>query len=111
MNIDWKIVGIGLIITGILVAIFDYVSLAYLAAIIGGLITGYMITGKYVDGAVNGGLAAGISGCVYLLVFALLFERNIISVAIVAAIGVLVIYFIIGAIGGMIGVFIKGKTN
>jgi len=55
MNINWRAVVIGLIITVILVAMLSQLKLGYLGAIIGGLVTGYLITGTYTDGAVNGG--------------------------------------------------------
>lgn len=109
MNINWRSVVIGLIITVILVAMLSQLNLGYLGAIIGGLVTGYLITGTYTDGAVNGGLSAGIGGFISVLAFALLFERSLISIAIVAAIGVLISYFIIGAITGIIGVLMKTK--
>ncbi len=109
MNINWRAVAIGLIITVILVLIFSQFNLGYLGAIIGGLVVGYMITGSYMDGAINGGLSAGIGGFIMLPVYALLFERSIILIAIVAAIDILVSYFIIGAIFGIIGTFMKVK--
>ena len=107
MNINFREVGIGLIITVILVAMLSQLKLGYLGGIIGGLVTGYMITGTYIDGGVNGGLSAGIGGFISVLVFALLFERNLLSIAIVGAIGVFISYFIIGAICGIIGILLK----
>ena len=125
MKINWMSVGIGFITTIILTVILSYVGLSILGPLIGGLIAAYMITGTYTDGAINGGLGACIAGFIYTLVVVLLGAPAISAamvsdgytsgdvglIAIIGAIVSLVIFFILGAIGGIIGILIKGKST
>lgn len=125
MNINWMAVGIGFIVTLILGIIGVYVGfLGLLAPIIGGLIAGYMITGNYTDGAINGGLGAGIAGFVVTLIAVLVFGGAAMALsgyevsggvigaaAIIGAIVAFIVEFILGAIGGIIGILIKGQTK
>ncbi|MGZ7068046.1 MAG: DUF5518 domain-containing protein [Methanobacterium sp.] len=92
--------------------------------IIGGLIAGYMVGKSYINGIVNGGIPAGIAGLVVIPIYWLLFGNVIITQQIAAgwtapdastitifiaetAVITLIIYLILGAIFGVIGVFIK----
>ncbi len=129
MDINWKAVGVGLIVTLILGIILSFVGiLNILAPIIGGIVAGYMLRGNYTTGAVNGGLGAAVAGFLVTLI-AVLLGSSVISAAlvssgftgdsagliglatIVGAIVSFIVFFILGAIGGIIGILIKGKET
>jgi hypothetical protein len=127
---NWKIIGIGFVVTLVLAIIGLFVPfLGLLAPIIGGIVAGYMIGGgKYVDGIVDGGLSAGIAGFIFTLVTVLLLGSLISTVAttagytgstgaltaaaaIIGAIVAFIIFLILGLIGGVIGIAISGKPK
>lgn len=127
---NWKVIGIGFVVTLVLAVIGLYVPfLGLLAPIIGGIVVGYMIGGgKYVDGVVNGGLSAGIAGFIFTLITVLLLGAVISTLAttagytgstgalaataaIIGAIFAFVIFFVLGLIGGVIGIAIKGQPK
>ncbi len=131
MNLNWMAIGVAFVVT-IIIAIFSGMYLpknvGLIGPIIGGLIAGYMVGGSYTDGIVNGGIPAGIAGLIYLVVVVLLFgstittaaialgytgstETLLISALIGAAFVGFAMYFVLGIIGGIIGVAIKGRKR
>ena len=99
--------------------------IVFISPIIGGLIAGYMVGGSYSDGIVNGGIAASIAGLISLTTILLLEwslvsntlnnygynippEQLLISLVVGTALIGLVVYFVLGLIGGIIGTAIKG---
>ena len=103
-----------------------------LAPILGGILAGYIVGGSYKNGAIYGGFSAGIAGFIYTLLVIILSSgialATSVSVAVVptslsSASGIVtagviilgatiafVIYFIMGLIGGFIGVAIKERN-
>ncbi len=102
--------------------------------IIGGLIAGYMVGGKYTytKGIVNGGIPAGIAGFISVLAVVLLSGNPLFTTTVAApgytpdqintltianliveysmiAMGCFILFFILGLLGEIIGVAIKGK--
>ena len=103
-------------------------NVGLIGPIIGGLIAGYMVGGNYTDALINSGIPAGLAGLLYILVTVILFGSQITSVAINAgytgSTGTLIaaaaiggafvgfcIYFVLGIIGGIIGVAIKERNT
>lgn len=131
--INWKAIGFGLIVTLILAYLGNYVPYLDipLAPVIGGIIAGYVVGGSYKNGIINGGLSAGIIGFIYTLLVIVITTGNTITTAVNNAVatsslsgqsglviaGIIIfasivafgIYFILGLIGGIIGVVIKEK--
>jgi hypothetical protein len=127
MNLNWIAIGAAFLVT----IVISFVSGLYLpknvgliGPVIGGLIAGYIVDGNYTNGIINGGIPAGIAGLIYLTTVVLLFgsqivaiasmvgykgsvETLIISAAIAAAFTGFAMYFVLGLIGGIIGVAIK----
>ena len=100
-------------------------NVVFISPIIGGLIAGYIVNGRYSDGIVNGGIAAGIAGLISFPIIGLLSWNIVIStlskygyhippetllfgVLTGTALFGMVTYFILGLIGGIIGTAIKG---
>ncbi len=131
MNLNWIAIGAAFLVT----IVISFVSGLYLpknvgliGPIIGGLIAGYIVDGNYTDGIINGGIPAGIAGLIYLTAVVLLFgsqivtiasmvgykgsvETLIIGAAIAAAFTGFAMYFVLGLIGGIIGVAIKERNK
>ena len=124
-------IGVAFIVT-IVIAVISGIYLpknvGLIGPVIGGLIAGYMVGGNYTDGLVNGGIPAGIAGLIYLSVVVLLYgsqiatiaskvgytgsvETLIIGGAIAAAFVGFAMYFVLGLIGGIIGVAIKERNS
>jgi hypothetical protein len=131
MNLNWIAIIVAFVIT-IVIAIISGLYLpknaGLIGPIIGGLIAGYLVGGDYTNGIVNGGIPAGIAGLIYILAVVLLLGSTITSAALavgysgsigtltaVAAIGGafvgFCIYFVLGLIGGIIGVAIKKRKS
>lgn len=102
-----------------------------IAPIIGGIISGYIVGGSYRDGGIYGGLSVGIAGFLYTIMVILLTgislattvsmnifpmamngESGIVTAAIIilGALLAFSIYFIMGLIGGIIGIAIKERN-
>ena len=126
MKLNIMAILIGIVLTAVLAIFGFYVGLiAVVAPIIAGLIVGYTYTDNAGDGALNAGIGAGIGGMIYsILAFyaALSFVTALTYFTAstyvptganlaVTAIGALVIDFILGAIGGYIGVSCKRRTS
>lgn len=133
--INWKAIVLGFIFTILLAYMGNYIPYLDipLAPLIGGIIAGYVVGGAFRNGIINGGLAAGIPGFIYTLIVIVYVTGSTISSAvtetlasksyggmseiitvIIIVFGSIVafgIYFILGLIGGIIGVAIKDKIN
>ncbi|MGZ4857618.1 MAG: DUF5518 domain-containing protein [Methanobacteriaceae archaeon] len=125
--------GFGFIVTLVLAYLGNYVPYLDIpiAPLIGGIIVGYVVGGSYKNGIINGGLSAGLVGFLYTLMVIVLVTGNTISTAVAAYVaptafsgesGIFtaiiiiigaflasIIYFILGLIGGIIGVAIKER--
>ena len=132
LNLNWKAIGFSFAVT-LVISIFSGLYLpqyiVFISPVIGGLIAGYMVGGSYSDGIVNGGIAASIAGFISLTTILLLEwslvittfnyygynippEQLFISLVVGTALIGLVVYFVLGLIGGIIGTAIKGvKSN
>ena len=132
--VNWKSIGLGFIITLVFVYLGKYLPyLAMsLAPILGGIFAGYVVGGSYKNGAIYGGFSAGIAGFIYTLLVIILSSgitrATSVSMAIIptslsgasgiVTVGVIilgatiafVIYFVMGLIGGIIGVAIKERN-
>jgi hypothetical protein len=131
--VNWKAIGLGFIITLVLAYLGRYIPHLDMpiAPIIGGIISGYMVGGSYRDGGIYGGLSVGIAGFLYTIMVILLTgislattvsmnifpmamngESGIVTAAIIilGALLAFSIYFIMGLIGGIIGIAIKERN-
>lgn len=128
LNLNWKAIGVAFVVT-MIISIFSglylHKNVVFISPIIGGLIAGYIVNGRYSDGIVNGGIAAGIAGLISFPIIGLLSWNIVIStlskygyhippetllfgVLTGTALFGMVTYFILGLIGGIIGTAIKG---
>ena len=132
--VNWKSIGLGFIITFAYIYLSKYVPYLdmSLAPILGGIFAGYMVGGSFKNGALYGGFSAGIVGFIYALLVIILsngiaratsvsmvvfpISSSGISEFVTAGVIILgatiafVIYFIMGLIGGIIGVAIKERN-
>ena len=119
MKLNLMAIAVALILTAVLAIFGFYVGLvAVIAPIIAGIIVGYIYTDNTGDGAINGGIGAGIGGVIYTVIAYFAFASVITALTTfvptgedfaVLVIGALIIDFILGAIGGVIGVLLKGE--
>ena len=133
--INRKAIILGFMVTIVLAYMGNYIPYLDipLAPIIGGVVAGLVVGGSYRNGIINGGLAAGIPGFIYTLIVIVYVTGSTISTAVTKALastsytglseiitviiiifGSIVafgIYFILGLIGGIIGVLIKDKIS
>jgi len=131
MNLNWMAICVSFIVT-IVIAFISGIylpkNIGLIGPIIGGLIAGYMVGGHYTDGIINGGIPAGIAGLIYLITVVLLFGSQIATIAYKAgytgSVETLIIggvigavfagfamYFVLGLIGGIIGVALKERNS
>jgi hypothetical protein len=132
--VNWKAIGLGVIITLILAYLGKYIPHLDnpIAPIIGGIFAGYIVGGSYKNGVIYGGLSAGIAGFVYTLLVIILSagialattvsmnivpntvsgESGIVTVSIIILGAFLAfgIYLILGLIGGIIGIAIRERN-
>jgi hypothetical protein len=132
--VNWKAIGLGVIITLILAYLGKYIPHLDnpIAPIIGGIFAGYVVGGSYKNGVIYGGLSAGIAGFVYTLLVIILSagialattvsmnivpnsvsgESGIVTVSIIILGAFLAfgIYLILGLIGGIIGIAIRERN-
>ena len=125
MKLNWMAIALGIVITAVFALLGIYVGLiAIIAPLIAGLIIGYIYTDNTGDAAINAGIGAGIGGLIYTILAFYATLTVITALAYVygtyvptganlavTAIGALIIDFIIGAIGGVIGVLLKGESS
>ncbi len=131
MKLNWMAIITAFVVT-LIIAIVSGLYLpknvGIIGPVIGGLIAGFMVDGSYTDGLVNGGLPAGIAGLIYLTISFLLIgsriftiaskvgytgssETLIISGVIASAFAGFALYFVLGIIGGIIGIEIKKRSS
>jgi hypothetical protein len=132
--VNWKAICLGFIGTFILAYLGKYIPHLDMpiAPIVGGIIAGYMVGGSYRDGSVYGGLSAGIAGFIYTLLVIILsagvsvaatVSMNVFPMSIYGESGIVtagiiilgtilsfIIYFILGLLGGIIGIAIKERN-
>ena len=131
--VNWKAIGLGFIITIILAYLGNYLPFLGMpfAPILGGIFAGYVVGGSYKNGAIYGGFSASIAGFIYTLLIILYSGIGIatsVSTAVVPTslsaesgfitVGIIILgatisfmtYFIMGLIGGIIGVAIKERN-
>ena len=129
--VNWKAMIVAFLVTFIL----SFLSGMYLpknvgliSPIIGGLIAGFIVGRSYISGLVNGGIPSGIAGLIYLSLVTYLSRDLItttlnnlgyyispgtllISLLLGTALVGFAMYFVLGIIGGIIGVALKGREN
>ena len=132
--VNWKALGLGFVGTFILAYLGKYIPHLDMpiAPIMGGIISGYMVGGSYRDGGIYGGLSAGIAGFIYTILVIILsagvslaatVSMNIfpmsmywetwiltLGIIILGAILSFITYFILGLLGGIIGIAIKERN-
>lgn len=124
---QWKAMGIGFAVTLILQLIglgLQVSFLAILAAVIGGVIVGYMAGEHRKSGIISGGLSGGTASLVYGLALSTLFGSTVAdqaaakglvlsSSALVAVVGMVALAAGtgLGLIGGSIGVFLRAPRK
>ena len=118
MNLNFKAIIIGFVITAA-----TFFVLGYFSYILGGLVVGYLIADDYIDGAINGAIAAAIAGFLVGLFYLLLFGSIIHGVSgygvtglayfgiIFVAIQMVIAGLVLGGIGGAAGVFLKEQIE
>ncbi len=124
MKYNWTAVGVGFFVTLILGLLFPFIGLGLIAPIIGGIVAGYITKGTYMDGALNGGNGAGFAGFIAVLIIVFVFGGNsgsltgvsvnsggLLLATFLTAIVVGIINTILGAIGGAVGILIKGNKE
>ena len=101
MNLNFKAIIIGFIVT-----VVAYFIVGYFSFILGGLVVGYFINDDYIDGAINGAIAVASAGL--LLGIGLgLFKFGIIFVPIPA----IIVGLILGGICGAVGMYPKEQIE
>lgn len=127
MNFNWKTVVTGFIVTLILYVIgasLWHISILsgiiyILSPIIGGFTVAYLNNGDYMDNILNGGLASGTAGFMATFIISGLLEpipvfgsniELVIVVTITNAVMAFVIGAVLGLIGGIVGILIKGQS-
>ena len=110
--ISWKNIIIGLVLAIILGNLLSMVTAlsSYIGFLLATIYVGYAVEGDYKNGAVNGALvgviAAIIIGIITMVTSGVLAEGFTFILPVLLLIGA-VVYGIIGAVGGIIGIFIK----
>jgi Family of unknown function (DUF5518) len=131
VKLNWKAIVVSFLVTIVIAVIFGIYlpkNVGLIGPIISGLIAGYMVGTSYTNGLVNGAIPAGVAGLIFTTVVVLLSintissaamtlgytgstETLIISSIIGAAFVGFALYFVLGIIGSMVGVFIKKRDN
>jgi len=131
VKLNWKAIVVSFLVTMVIAVIFSIYlpkNVGLVGPIIGGLIAGYMVGISYTDGLVNGAIPAGVAGLIFTTIVVLLSintinsaamtlgytgstETLLISSIIGAAFVGFALYFVLGIIGSMAGVFIKKRNN
>ena len=131
MKLNWKAIVVSFLVTMVIAVIFGVYlpkNVGLIGPIIGGLIAGYMVGTSYTDGLVNGAIPAGVAGLIFTTLVVLLSintissaamtlgytgstETLLISSIIGAAFVGFALYFVLGIIGSIVGIFIKKRNN
>ena len=131
MKLNWKAIVVSFLVTIVIAVTFGVYlpkNFGLIGPIIGGLIAGYMVGISYTDGLVNGAIPAGVAGLIFTTIVVLLSINTINSAAITlgytgstqtllissiigAAFVGFALYFVLGIIGSIMGVYIKKRNN
>ena len=126
MILNWKTIFIGFIVTLVLYtagASLGHISilkgiLYTLAPIIGGLLVVYMNNMDYRDNIINGAISSGLAGFAATFIIAGLIEpipvpggylEMLIIILVIRAIMSFAIGAVLGLIGGIVGILVKGQ--
>ncbi len=126
MILNWKTIFIGFIVTLVLYTVgasFSPISilkgiLYTLAPIIGGLLVVYMNNMDYRDNTINGAISSGLAGFAATFIIAGLIEpipvpgvylEMLIIIVVIRAIMAFAIGAVLGLIGGIVGILVKGQ--
>lgn len=138
IDLNWKAIITAFLVTmviSIISGLYLPNNVGLIGPIIGGLIAGYMVGGKYTytKGIVNGGIPAGIAGFVSVLAVVLLSGNPLFTTTVLTApsytqdqintlttftliveysmvaVGCFMLFFILGLLGEIIGVSIKER--
>ncbi|MBI5681352.1 MAG: DUF5518 domain-containing protein [Methanobacterium sp.] len=116
--LNWKSLGIGIILAITLFFTFLSYNMGYISALsffISAFIGGYLVGGSTKTGAIHGvliGLFGSILSVLILLVLASFYSNNAVSLlSILLTIPLFFIYAVIGSIGGIIGALIKNRLS
>ena len=126
MILNWKTIFIGFIVTLILYTVgasLSYISilkgiLYTLAPIIGGLLVVYMNNMDYRDNIINGAISSGLAGFAATFIIAGLigpipvpgvYLEMLIIIVVIRAIMAFAIGAVLGLIGGIVGILVKGQ--
>ncbi len=110
------------IIFGFIITIVLLPVINALAPLVGGIVVGYLVGGKYRNGMINGMISSGVAAIVYALIINLFFTGAVVTKAasINMPTNMVIIYsltlaiiggVILGLIGGIIGVAIKNRLS
>ena len=126
MILNWKTIFIGFIVTLVLYTVGASLSpigilkgiLYTLAPIIGGLLVVYMNNMDYRDNTINGAISSGLAGFAATFIIAGLIEpipvpgvylEMLIIIVVIRAIMAFAIGAVLGLIGGIVGILVKGQ--
>ena len=126
MILNWKTIFIGFIVTLVLYTVGASLSpisvlkgiLYTLAPIIGGLLVVYMNNMDYRDNTINGVISSGLAGFAATFIIAGLIEpipvpgvylEMLIIIVVIRAIMAFAIGAVLGLIGGIVGILVKGQ--
>jgi hypothetical protein len=131
--VNWKAIGFGVSVTLILAYLGNFIPYLgmSIAPIVGGIIAGYIVGGSFKNGIIYGGFSAGTAGFIYTFLVVVLTagiskatavsmniypsavgsESGIVTAIIIGLSVILAFgtYFIMGVIGGIIGIAIKER--
>ena len=114
--INWKNIIIGLVLAIILGNLLSMVTglSSYIGFLLATIYVGYAVGGDYTNGAINGALvgviAAIIVGIIVMITSGVLAEGFTFILPVLLLMGA-VVYGIVGAVGGIIGIFIKERRS
>ncbi len=119
LNLNFKAIIIGFVVTAV-----TFFVLGYFSYILGGLVVGFLIADDYMDGAINGAIAAGIAGLLVGIFYLFLFSALIHGISsqstfggiayfgiIFTAIQLIIAGLVLGGIGGAAGIFLKEQIE
>jgi Family of unknown function (DUF5518) len=119
LNFNFKAIIIGFVVTAV-----TFFVLGYFSYILGGLVVGFLIADDYMDGAINGAIAAGVAGLLVGIFYLFLFSALIHGISsqgtfggiayfgiIFTAIQLIIAGLVLGGIGGAAGIFLKEQIE
>ena len=129
MKWNWEAIGAAFLVTlviGIFGGKFLPVNLTVIGPLIGGFIAGYIVGKSYSNGIIYGGITVGITGFIGSILLSLLNGSEVIAqasntgyaasatllmVILFSLTNFFIVFFIIGSIGGIIGIAIRKKIS